>query len=196
MSSGVAAAVRRRLSGAFVLPTLVVAAPWFFVFHAQYGVFTPDWIKPDAALIAASPLVERAMSQPWHYYVSQSSLIAPVVLVTLVAAVLNLRRVTTPRLAIPLAWVVWFWVVLLVLRWQGHSEQLRFLTPAVPGLYVLLGSVLARSHPRRSLLPLLALVAVLYGSIAGGFYLLDGQWDEIMPVPEMLWRSLQGPHAT
>jgi len=190
MAPALESARRRRMLLAHLLAAGFVVAPWFIVFHAEYGVFTPDWIRPEAALVAASTHIARAMSQPWHYYLSQSILIAPVVLLTLAAALLQFRRVTTLRLAVPLAWIVVPWLALLVLWLQGYSQQMRFLTPAVPALYVLLGSLLARAPPRRSLLPLLALLAVLYGAVYAGYYLLENRPDEIVPVPEMLWPSL------
>ncbi|HVP11475.1 MAG TPA: hypothetical protein VMV94_09850 [Phycisphaerae bacterium] len=196
LAPGVETGKRWRMLLGLLLACGLVVTPWFAVFRQEYGVFTPDWIRPGTVLPAVSPMVARGMLAPWHYYLTESILIAPVVLVTLLAALVQLRRFPTPYLLGALAWVILPWLLLLFLRIQGHSQQLRFLTVAVPGFYVLLNVVLARSHPRRSLLPLLVLVTVLYGAISGGFYLLDDRSDEIVPVPEMLWRSIEGPPKT
>lgn len=184
---------RFRLTAAFVLPACLVVLPWFIAFRAHYGQWLPDWIKPDAALIAASPLVVRAMSRAWHYYISQAVLVAPIVLVVLAAGVSRWRHVRLPRLAVPVVWVVVVWLGLMALRAQGHSVQLRFLTPAAPGLYVWLAALLTTAHPKRSLLPLVALLAVLYGAVYSGFYLQEGAFDEIKSVPEILWQILTQP---
>lgn len=189
-ASTIAPARRRRMLLAFLLGTGLVVAPWFLIFHAEYGVFTPNWIRPEAALLAASPHIARAVSVPWHYCLSQSLMIAPVLMVILAGIVLQYRRLATPRLAVPLAWLILPWLALLALWFQGYSQQMRFLTPAVPALYVLLGSLLTRVHPRRSFLPPLAHLTMLYGALGAGYYLLDNRPDEILPVPEMLWRSL------
>jgi 4-amino-4-deoxy-L-arabinose transferase-like glycosyltransferase len=181
---------RFRLAAALVLPACLVVLPWFIVFRAHYGQWLPDWIKPDAALIAASPLVARAMSRPWHYYITQAVLVAPIVLVVLAVGVSRWRHVRLPRLAVPVVWVVVVWLGLMVLRAQGHSVQLRFLTPAVPGLYVWLAALLTTAHPKRSFLPLIALLAVLYGAVYSGFYLQEGAFDEIKSVPEILWQII------
>lgn len=180
---------RRRLLLAAALPVLIILLPWFAVFYSHYACLLPHWIHPDQALIEMSGLSRRAVSQPWHYYLSESVLVAPLVAVVLVGYVLRRRHVSSPTFGIPLAWVALTAVTLTVLGLRGQGLQLRYLAPAIPGLYVMLAALLARSDPRRSPLPLVALLAVIYGAVCSGFYLLNGGFDEIVSVPEMLWRS-------
>ena len=173
-----------------VLPAFVILLPWFAVFYGQYQTPLPTWIRPDAALRALSGHVDRAMGRPWYFYFSQSAMITPVVVVILTGFFLRFRLILSGRLAVPLCWVGVVVVALLFLRDGGHSMQMRFLTPAIPGGYAMLAGLLAGANPRRSLLGPLALLAVIYGVSTMGFYLYPGnmKWDDIVSVPEILWR--------
>ncbi|MBU0640039.1 MAG: hypothetical protein KKB50_14325 [Planctomycetes bacterium] len=181
--------MRRRLLLAAALPAGIILLPWFAVFYSHYACLLPHWIHPDQALIEMSGLSRRAVSQPWHYFLSESVLVAPLVAVVLVGYILRRRHVSSPTFGIPLAWVALTSVTLTVLGLRGQGLQLRYLAPAIPGLYVMLAALLVRCDARRSLLPLLALLAVIYGAVCSGFYLLSGSFDEIVSVPEILWRS-------
>lgn len=173
-----------------VLPAFVILLPWFAVFYGQYQMLLPTWIPPDAALRTLSSHVDRAMGRPWYFYFSQSAMIAPVVVVILAAFLRHFRLILSVRLTVPLCWVGVVVAALLFLRDGGHSMQMRFLTPAIPGLYAMLAGLLAIAHPRRSLLGPAALLAVVYGVSTMGFYLYPGnmKWDDIVSVPEILWR--------
>jgi 4-amino-4-deoxy-L-arabinose transferase-like glycosyltransferase len=186
----VAADARRRgrllLAGG--LPVVFLVTGWFAVFYSCYGCFLPGWIRPDAAMIEASELVRRAVSQPWHYYLTESTLVAPVVLVVLIGCVARWRQVWTVSLGVPFVWVSLVVVGLTVLGLRGQGMQLRFLTIASPGLYAMMAALLARADPRRPALAIAVLLAVLYGAIYSGYFLLNGIPDEIQPVPRYLWQ--------
>ena len=173
-----------------VVPAFVILLPWFAVFYGQYQTLLPTWIRPDAALRALSPHVDREMRRPWHFYFSQSAMIAPVVLVILIALAQRLRQVLSVRLGIPLCWVGAVFLAFLMLRLGGHGMQMRYLTPAIPGVYAMLAGLLAVAYPRRSLLGPVALLAVVYGVSTMGFFLYPEnlKYDDIVPIPEFLWR--------
>jgi len=179
-----------------ILPAFVILLPWFAVFYAQYHMLLPAWIRPDAALRMLSPLVNRAMDRPWHFYFSQSAMISPVVVVIFAALLSRFRLVLSVRLAVPLCWVGGVVLALMFLYFRGHSMQMRFLTPAIPGLYALLSGLLASVNPRRSFLGLAALLAVIYGVSTMGFFLYpeNMKYDDIVSVPEIVWRMWTGQH--
>ncbi len=180
---------RVRLLLATALPLLAVIVPWFWVFHAQYGTFLPEWIRPDEALTAVSPHMARAMERPWHYYISESILVAPIVLVVLIGCVVRRRFLTSLPLVIPVAWVFLVWLALMFLHARGYSMKMRFLTVASPGVYAALAVLLASAHPKRSVFPLVALLAIVFGIVNIGFYLTAGpQFDEILSLPELVWK--------
>ncbi len=172
---------------AVMVPAAVVVTPWFAVFHGQYGCFVPTWIRPTEALMAVSSHVFREKHQPWHYYLSQSALVSPIVLVLLGGTVRRSRLIFRRTLAIPLFWFLSVLAALMVLRASGHGMQMRYLTPAIPAFYAMLAGLLGRAHPRRSLLAFGAVLAIFYGMVAMGFYLVMDQYDEIVSVPEMLY---------
>jgi len=191
LASGQGLVTRQRwtLGLAAAASALVVVAPWLIWFFAEYGSLLPTWIRPDTALRTASTHVDREMGRAWHFYIAETIKVAPVMLVVFVVYVLGLRRLRTPRKLAPLVWVALVFAALLVAWRQGHGMQMRYLTPAVPGLYVMMGLALGVVPSRRSLLPAVMLVLVVYGAVWTGFYLLDGRFDEIVAVPEMLWQS-------
>jgi len=181
---------RLGLVGLGVLPVFVILLPWFAVFYGQYHTLVPTWIRPDAALRELTGYMARAMDRPWYFYFTQSAMIAPVVVVIFVALLRRFRLILSGRLGVPLCWVGVVVVAMLFLRSGGHSMQMRFLTPAVPGVYAMLAGLLAGANPRRSLLGPVALLAVVYGVSTMGFFLYPEnlKYDDIVPVPEFLWR--------
>jgi len=179
-----------------ILPALLILLPWLIVFYGQYHALLPTWIRPDAAIRAMSPHVDREMSRPLHFYFSQSAMIAPVMVVIFIALVCRLRLVLSARLFIPLCWVGLVLVALLYLRHAGHGIQMRYLTPAIPGVYVILAGLLSYVNPQKSVLGLAALLAVLYGVSTMGYFLYpeNMKYDDIVSVPEIVWRMWTGQH--
>lgn len=186
---------RPRCLVAIGISTAVLIGPWFYVFHREYGVFLPDWIKPDAALMALSPHVKRAMSLPWHHYLSQLALIAPVSLLILPLAAAAAQGPQRRLIGLPLLWFITVLAGLLYLRSTGHSMQMRFLTPAIPALYAML-AILLRVSKRPQALAAAALLLTLYGAVHAGFYLQALEFDEIKPVPEILWQMMTASPPT
>lgn len=180
---------------ACALPAGIVLLPWFVVFYGHYHRLLPDWIRPDAALIAASPHVAREMDRPWRFYFTQSALVSPVVLVVVVAVFQRARRLLTARLGLPVLWVGLVLIGLLGLRALGHGAQLRYLTPALPGVYVALAALLGLASAGRSVLGPVALLSVIYGAVAMGYFLYPDnlRYDDIVPLPEIIWRMWTEP---
>jgi hypothetical protein len=172
------------------LPVLLLVVPWFILFYLQYGILLPEWVRPDAAMIESSGVISRAVSRPWHYYITESSMVAPVVLVVLLGYLARRRHLWSLRLGMPVVWVMTVVGVLTVLGLRGQGMKLRFLTIAAPGLYAALAAVLGRCDPRRSAIAIVALLAILYGAIYAGYFLLNPVPDEIQPVPQFIWQRL------
>ena len=184
--SGLSRSERRRLALAFGVPAILLVGSWLVVFFSEYGRVTPDWIRPTPALIATNEHIAREVSRPWHYYLSQTAMIAPVSLVILAGVARYRRILSSPRALVTIGWMAILWLALMALFWRGHGMQMRYLTPAVPALYVLMIPLLARSDPRRSVFPVLVLTAVVFGAVFSGFYLINPQFDEIKPVPQIV----------
>ena len=184
--SGLSRSRRRRLALAFAVPAVLLVGPWLAVFFSEYGQLAPDWIRPTPELIATNEHIAREVSRPWHYYLSQTAMIAPVSLVILAGLARYRRILSSPRALATIGWMVLLWLTLMILFWRGHGMQMRYLTPAVPALYVLLIPLLTRSDPRRSVFPVLVLTAVAFGAVFSGFYLINPQFDEIKPVPQIV----------
>ncbi len=175
---------------AAAVPAALLVTPWLVEFYGHYGSLVPTWIRPDEALRAASSHVDREMRRPWHYYLSQSAVVSPIVLVLLIGTLRRSRLIFTRKLAIPLFWFFSILAALLILRASGHGMQMRYLTPAIPAFYAMLAGLLGRAHPRRSLLAFGALLAIFYGMVAMGFYLVQGlPYDDIVSIPELLYRQ-------
>ncbi|HWL92769.1 MAG TPA: hypothetical protein VNT79_04475 [Phycisphaerae bacterium] len=184
---------RAALIGGFVAPQIVLVGLWLFVFHREYGVFLPDWIMPDSALRALSSHVERAMQRPIWYYAGQTLLVAPVSGVIVVTMFAVRGGMPSRVLRIGLLWLVLGYVALMMLQIMGQGAQLRFLTPIAAGWYVCMYGVLRRADANRSLLGVTFLAAVLYSVSTAGFFLVQGlAYDDIVSVPEMMWRQFCG----
>lgn len=175
---------------ALVGPVVVLVAPWLMLFRLKCGVWLPAWVAPTAESIAASPHVARAVERSWHYYIVQSVLIAPVSLACAIRLFRKGRGGLSARATLGWATVAIVVVTHILLGIRGMGMQMRYLTPGVGGLYVLLAAQLSSIDVRRSVFPAIVLACVAFGCIQTGFYLQAIEFDEIVSLPEMAWRAI------
>ncbi len=183
---------RRAVRVALVLvPAVLLTSAWLIAFWAQYRTLIPSWSAPSPTMLARDPFIALACARPAHYYAARFAGVQPVLVVALVGLALAPRAVLRPAGLAALAWLALF---LAVLTWIGQSGQspsfVRYLAPAFPASYVLLGAVLAelaaqgeRPAPRRRLavrvVVALALVAIALGFASARPYLGSSSANEI-----------------
>ncbi|MBX3395513.1 MAG: hypothetical protein KF841_09105 [Phycisphaerae bacterium] len=186
-----ARSLRERLveCGLFLLPCVVLVAPWFFVFYREYACLLPSWIQPDDVLLRSNPHIARAMVRPIGFYFYELPMVVPVVLVATVQMAYGLSRGAIRSFVAPACWGVGGLIAMTFLQ-AGHGAHLRFLTPAIPGFYAALAAGPALPNSVRRVVGLAATIAMLYGVSSIGFYLVEGiGYDDIVSVPEKLYRA-------
>lgn len=181
---------RMAMSLALVGPVMVLVAPWLILFRLKCGAWLPAWMAPTPESIAAFPHVARAMERSWHYYLVQSVLIAPVSLACAIRLFRNGRDGLSGRAVVGWATVAIVVIAHIMLGLRGMGMQMRYLTPGLGGLYVLLSAQMSTTDVRRSVFPAIVLACVAFGCIQTGFYLQAVEFDEIVSLPEMAWRAI------
>jgi len=179
---------RGPMLASLLVPVLCLVAPWLVWFKLQCGAFLPGWIIPGDDLLALAPHSARAVHRSWHYSVTHTAMLAPVVIVTLVAFVWRIRDFLRTDRLVGLLVLLLVWTAILRFWWIGQGLQMRYLTPAAPGVYLMLAAVLGRIDLRRSLTPVVLVATMLYGAIHAGFYLQAVEFDETIAVPEIAWK--------
>ncbi len=186
--------LRGRLIAGFLIPATVIVGAWLVYFRWRCGAFLPMWSRPSAALIASSKHIAESMNRPWHYYLSQLALVTPATIAIAVGAAMFWRKFAFDARRTCAVWLIATIGGLTLLSFQGHAMHLRFMTLAMPAAYVLLAAILPCVDLRRSLFPLVTQLLVIYGVIGMGFYIVYGpELDEIVSIPELLWRMLTTP---
>ncbi len=181
---------------ALLVPCAVLIGLWFAAFYREYGVFLPAWIQPDAELRAMSPHIDRALSRSLWYYPVQMLMLAPVTGVLLIGLIH--RGLTAPKrwdgtVAAATVWIVVGLLMMLYLQ-PSHGAHMRFLSPIVPGWYMLMAALLSQSSARGSVFGAALLMVVVYGVSTMGFFLVQGlPFDDIVTVPELLYWQLTAP---
>jgi hypothetical protein len=136
----------------FLLGAVCAHGPWVWYYHYTTGRWMPNaW--PSPSLIAHNKFLQRAVSHPWHYYLSTLLRFSPAACVGLLATALRpvsiwyhkrrLRQASrkTERVAmwclILAAWPGAFLAGLTLLGVMGAGFQARFALPVVPAACVL-----------------------------------------------------------
>jgi 4-amino-4-deoxy-L-arabinose transferase-like glycosyltransferase len=178
-----AGGARRRILFWIALPALLLAAPWYVCFYAQYGRLVAPWVSPDAWLIEHSPMVRAAVEQPWYFYVRKLVLIQPLIVVLCVGVIRKWSR----QMAVPLTWFLVFLAGLTVLGVSGFGLQTRHLAPAYPALYAALYA-LSPGDPTglQGRIGFLAVLALLCTAITAGIFLAEPHLDEVVGPLELL----------
>lgn len=177
---------------AFAIPFVVLIAPWFVVFYREYGVLVPDWIKPDAALLAMSPHMARVMERGAGYFPVQTLFLAPAAAIVTGVIIGRWKQFTQSGGWPIVVWLVVGHVGLIWLQVGGHGAHFRFLTPVTPAWYMAMAWLMAMSHPRRSLLGVGLLLSVMYSVSTTGVFLVNTAADDVVTVPEILWNMWTG----
>lgn len=178
------------------LPIVLLVAPWLLWFRAHCGAWLPTWTNPPPEMIANVPHVARAVARPWHYYITQSALIAPITVACAGFFCISADRSKTRRVIFALGILAFVGITMTALGVRGYGLQMRYLTPGIGGLYLLLAAQLASAGIRRSLFPAIALTCIAFGGIQTGFYLQAIEFDEMVSLPEMARRAMTAATAT
>ena len=169
---------RLRSAAALLIPILVLVVPWLVVFYQQTGVVLPTWVKPDATLMEIYPFLRTAVERPWHYYLTTLLVIAPVLAITVWAALSNRSLWPERTFQLAAAWFVVFVVVQTILAADGYGFQMRHVAPASAAIYVvLLTALVQRESP---VLVFLSSAAILVGTVTGAMHLLVPELDELL----------------
>jgi len=187
---------RQSLLAGLLVPTVLLVSPWMIYFRMKCGAWLPHWNVFPAELASTVPHVARAAARAWHYYAVQAAIIAPITVVCAIRLFWVANRARTGRAALGAAVILFVGVVMTVLGLQGQGFQMRYLAPAVGGLYLLLAGQMGAVDARRSVFPAVATACVLFGCIQTGFYFQAVEYDEIVSIPEMIWKVLNATSAS
>ncbi len=177
------------------LPIVLFVAPWLVWFRSHCGAWLPSWTNPPPEMIVNVSHVARAVARPWHYYIIQSALIAPITVACAAYFCISPDRSKTRRTLFALGVLALVGITMTALGVRGFGLQMRYLTPGIGGLYLLLISQLSCMDARRSLFPAFAVACIAYGCIQTGFYFQAIEFDEIVSLPEMAWRAMTAAAA-
>ncbi len=164
------------------LPALVLILPWFILFHHTYGVFIPDWTKPDEWTMQRYPMVRAAVERNPLYYIGKLAAIAPVSIPCFVAYIFNGSLWKRMNSALPGLWFLAVFAVVSFVGLRGQGFQMRFLAPLFPCIYLMLYALPGEWRGGRGILPMIILLCLIYAGLNGVFYLVLPQYDEISPV--------------
>jgi 4-amino-4-deoxy-L-arabinose transferase-like glycosyltransferase len=184
--AGMRLPLRRKIESllAFAVPAALLILPWLLVFVGTYGTLLPTWLRHDAWTVEHFPLMAEAVARPWYYYPAKLCLALPIVLFLLPLCVVAFRRDLLPERGVPALWFLTFLIVPTLQGMAGYGFQMRYLTPALPALYAgLFAHPLLHGRARRWALPLL-LAGILYATLGGAVYLLEGSADEFLTLLE------------
>jgi len=166
-------------------PALLLTAPWFAVFWAEYGTLLPWWSRPSAEMITRDPLIRAAVSQGPLYYLARLACVQPLFAVaTLLAVCSAARRRTAARVALVLA-ATFVLGLTLIAQAGGSPHFLRYLIPMFPCAAVLLGAVLVEGSARlRSWALFAATACIAYSAASSVPYLLTSKGNELFSLLE------------
>ena len=153
-------------------PVLLMVGAWLLVFYAQFGVFNPPWIKPDAYALQHFPMLRLAVQRPALYFVRELLFIYPLLLIAFCAFIGHGRRLRDPE---TITAALWFGVCLFALSYMGatgYGFQVRFLAPLVPAIYIVPYVLLARSEQPRPWLQLAMLLGMVFAGMNGVYYVV------------------------
>jgi hypothetical protein len=172
----------RAASGlAIVLPIAVLVGPWLATFYAQFGVFVPGWVRPDAKLLEIYPFLQVAVARPWYYYAVTLTFVLPLVLAPIWPLIRepDIRQEFHIRAAV--AWFVVFVVAQTLLGASGYGFQMRHIAPAVAAVYVVVLLILLQRD--RPVLLMACGCSIIFSVATGAMHLLAPQFDEMLSLP-------------
>ena len=170
-------------------PALLVVAPWFWVFFANYGTLLPNFAAPSAELAARFPMVAASIAKPWHFYATKLAVVQPLLVVGV--AGFAWKRPRGERRS-PESWALFAWLALLIACWTylgatSFSFQMRYLTPLTPALYLLPLALPAWYRaPSAFRLRSAAALAIAWATLGAAPYLINGRPDEFVGFAEAI----------
>lgn len=169
----------------FIIPVLVLTAPWFITFYRYYGVFVPDWINPDPWSMERFPLMREWASRPWYFYLVKLPVLIPLIVVGALGALRQTRFWSDPRLILPLGWIATYLGFLTVLGAQGLGFQLRHLAVLSPAIVILIAE-LAMRRERDEAWVFIGVLATVVGAAQGLMYMLAPNFDDLKVMTDFL----------
>ena len=179
----------RRLAW-FAVPSLLLTAPWFIAFFANYGLLLPNWLKPDAFALQNYPFVARAVGLPWYYYGVKLLLGQPLLIVAAFALFAGYGTRSRNDRDLPWHWTpaLWFAAFLTVSTLQGvggYGFQMRYVVSLVPAIYAGMACwAPARTMQRRWWGRPLQVGLLTWSALNGALYLLTPRYDEFLTLFE------------
>lgn len=162
------------------LPALLLVLPWFIIFHRVYGVFLPDWTRPDEWTKQHYPMIRDVVSRTPLYYLGTMACIEPASILCLVGYLFNRSLWRKTDSVLPWVWFLVFFAAMSYVGLRGQGFEMRYLTPLSPCIYLMLYPLLGQWR-ERSVWPTVLLLCLIYAGLNGAIYLLLPQYDEIRP---------------
>ncbi len=167
-----------RLSGTAMLVCAVLVLPWFIVFWNTFHTLLPWWVFPDDQLIRGNPFMQAVMSRSWYYYLKMpSSSPVPLILVggwSLTQLSWRKNRIV----AVNAAFCAGYILLMTITSVTSAGFQMRFLAPAIPGVYVLFGAGLLGIPRWRHNLLLIGVLCIVFTSMQVVPYVLNQDIDD------------------
>ena len=170
-----------RLSGTAMLVCAVLVLPWFIVFWNTFHALLPWWVFPDDQLIRSNPFIQATVSKPWYYYLKMLPLACPLVLLG-GWGLTQLSARGNRIVAVNAAFCAGYILLMTITSASSAGFQMRFLAPAIPGVYVLFGACLLRIPRWRHNLLLIGVLCVVYASMQVVPYVLNQDIDDYFPL--------------
>jgi len=184
----------------FVLvPALLISAPWFFKFYSVYGMFLPDWIRPDPWLIGHNNFIHMVANRRWYYFFVELFILNPFFTWVVVLLFIDLWRAAKHGYKDPANFMfvfLWLWLLVFIsvmsaLGVTGQSFQMRFITFAMAPLYLILAQkLLVKGKSGTYRLPDITfsvLIAVItWNLITQIFYIKNYGFDDLYGIARVL----------
>ena len=154
-------ALTLRKVGVSLLAAATPCVAWIALLRIANGEWLPSAF-PTAEMMRRYPFVASIVARPWHYYLSNLALFAPVFALAFLRARARAARDLAPALCAGAFFVAMTAVGLL----QG-GYQTRYVAPAYPALALLAGAAVAQL-PATGVVAAAGLVA--YGAVGGFQY--------------------------
>jgi len=173
-----------------LVPAMVVLLAWMAWFHHQTGSWLPWWMKPDEAFLRSNPFVAASVGQSPFFYVWQLLVCCPFAVVLIVSAPWNRLSWRSGVGRMSVLWILLVLAAFTFIGLGGYPKETRYIAPAIPAVYWLFYTrYQAEDGPsadQNDRVFVFFLLAVLAGAMLSGYYLLIGQYDEIVSPLKLL----------
>jgi 4-amino-4-deoxy-L-arabinose transferase-like glycosyltransferase len=173
-----------------LIPAVVVLLAWTAWFHHRTGSWLPWWMKPDEAFLRSNPFVAASVGQSPLFYLWQLLLCCPFAVVLIVSSPWQGLSWQSVLGRMSVLWILLVVAAFTFIGLGGFPKETRYIAPAIPAVYWLFYARYhvedASSIQRNDRLFVLFLLAAFAGAMLSGYYLLIGQYDEIVSPLKLL----------